>query len=228
MRSQTLTNVLLVIIAVGTLGNFFQGQAAQSPAQAAGEAEVKVPDKPGEPATEIERFVARRGDLFTFDFYDLGKIRGLHRGEIIPPEVQVECLVIGVPGTGEAERRFGARFVRPAREASPLFGRLSGMYEPEEIAWLDFDELSALADCLDYMVKLAAQMSAEDVEYREVRYVTRGGLQVGFYQDGKTQTAVADMGEPLGKPVAFKIQALGAMRTTVGAALEKLKTLGAK
>lgn len=34
MKSQTLTNVLLVVIAVGTVGNFFQGQAGGQPAQA--------------------------------------------------------------------------------------------------------------------------------------------------------------------------------------------------
>jgi len=42
MKSRTLTNILLVVIAVGTLGNFFQGQAVRNSALAYGEVEVKV------------------------------------------------------------------------------------------------------------------------------------------------------------------------------------------
>jgi hypothetical protein len=34
MKSQTLTNVLLLVIAVGTVGNLFERQAARSPAAA--------------------------------------------------------------------------------------------------------------------------------------------------------------------------------------------------
>jgi len=42
MKSATLTNVLLVVIAVACVGNFFQGQAGRNPAGAYGEGAVRV------------------------------------------------------------------------------------------------------------------------------------------------------------------------------------------
>jgi hypothetical protein len=167
-----------------------------------------------EPTTKIEKFVARRGQLIIKDFYKVGNIDDMFKDHL-----ELTCLVFSVGSTMQSEKVFGVKFTRP--------GMVN--YESEVNSFLDFDETNALSNSLNYMIKLSKDMATEDIEYREVIYETRGGMRVGFLQEGKKQTAFVEVGGLIrGKNVFLNIDDLSNLLTNINTAMNKLKSLGAK
>jgi len=167
-----------------------------------------------EPATAVEKFMARRGRLIIKDFYEVGTIRSNLVGQL-----DVKLLVLSAPGATAAEKVFGVKFERPAVER----------YESEGASFLDFDETTAALDALVFMRNLGAKMAGEDHEYTEAIYETRGGMQIGFFQTDRKQTAFVEVGGPIGgKPVFMDMDGLSDLENFLRQAVARLKDMGAK
>jgi len=181
-------------------------QEAVSPPEAA---------KKPEPATAIEKFMARRGVLIVKDFYNVGMVSGQ-----LGTSLEIKMLILSsAGGPSAAQKIFGVRFSRPA----------AGRYESEEVSFLDFDECVALLDALGFMQNLAIKMAQEQHEYTEVIFVTRGGMRIGFYQEGREQSAFAKVGGPIGgKRCWLTMDGLAEVKDLVQQAVTRLREMGAK
>jgi hypothetical protein len=56
------------------------------------------------------------------------------------------------------------------------------------IIWVDFDETKELLLALKYIIETAEFMSAKPTDYTEVKFTTREGFGVGYYQACKPRT----------------------------------------
>jgi hypothetical protein len=47
---------------------------------------------------------------------------------------------------------------------------------------LDYEEIESMAKAVDYMIDLSEKWKAENKEYSEVIFHTKGNLKIGFFQ----------------------------------------------
>jgi hypothetical protein len=136
-------------------------------------------EKPkGEPATKLEQFLSKKGNLIVKDSNSVGQITGQYG-----TTVDIEALVIYEPGK-ESERIRGLRI--------EVHG--GGRLERSEISFLDMDEVESLSQAISYMVRILEKWRGTSREYTEVIFSTRGDFQLGFYQKGTSVSAFAKSG----------------------------------
>lgn len=163
MKKKTLLSIGLLALSLAIPSNLF---SQQNPAQ------------PQEPATKLEAFLTKKGQLIVKDFYSLGKINGKF-GAVI----KFDALVVYQPGH-EAQRIRGLRI--EITEGDRL--------EISNASFLDMDELESLAKAISYMNDLLAKWQTENKEYTEVIFMTKGDFRIGFYQQGNLLNAFSSSG----------------------------------
>jgi hypothetical protein len=189
-----------------------------------------------EPATRLEKFLARKNVLIIKEAYALGTVPG-QQGY----EVKVEAIVLSA--VGEVAKVYGLALVRFSGRAGE---RANGV---EAMTFVDFDELAALQNALEYLTKVASDNNAEgsagarppaSSEGRgdennlanastEFALLTRGGLKTGLSQLGRQQTGFIQFpAASQDTAVVFGIGALSRFRNLVSQGRSKLVSLGAK
>lgn len=191
-----------------------------------------------EPATRLGKFMARKNVLIVKDAYTVGTVPGQQGNE-----VKVEALVLSA--VGEVSKIYGLSFIRFANRAGTGERQNAG----DTICFIDFDEIAALQNALEYVVKVANDASAESPvgarppatnEARgdeiamvnsatEFSLLTRGGVKTGMLQLGRQHTGFIQFNAAApDAAVFFGIGALGRFRNLVSQARTKLIALGAR
>jgi hypothetical protein len=179
-----------------------------SPALAQGRG---TPAPPSEPATQFERFTARKGVILVKEFHNIGQVHTRHGSP-------VEVKVVVSSQIGSADKIYALALRQEAK-----YGANSAI--------LDFDEAEGLARAFPHMLQTLAGMSQRgSLPYTEVFFQGRGQLIVGFY---------TGHGEPVGYYVQFGL--IGSERTAfleqeqftklgefVKLSVTKLRELGAR
>lgn len=189
-----------------------------------------------EPATKLEKFMARKNVLIIKDAFAVGTVPGQQGNE-----VKVEALVLSA--VGEVTKVYGLSFIRLANRTSER------QNAGEAIGFIDFDELAGLQNALEYLAKVANDASAEtgvggqppttnDSRGEETAVVnaatefsllTRGGLKSGMLRLGRQHTGFIQFNAATpDRAVFFGIGALGRFRNLVSQARTKLLALGAR
>ncbi len=189
-----------------------------------------------EPATKLEKFMARKNVLIIKDAYAVGTVPGQQGNE-----VKVEAIVLSA--VGEVTKIYGLSFIRFANRTGER------QNAKEAISFVDFDEIAALQNALEYVSKIANDASAESSvgarppapndsradetavanSATEFSLLTRGGLKTGMLQVGRQQTGFIQFSAPAqDAAVFFGIGALGRFRNLVSQARTKLVALGAR
>lgn len=192
----------------------------------------------GEPATKLEKFMARRNVLVVKEAHSIGTVPGQQGNE-----VKVEAVVVSA--VGEVTKIYGLSLIRFANRASGS----ERQNAKEAISFVDFDEIASLQNALEYVSKIAGEASAEtNVGARppapndsrvdentlanastEFSLLTRGGLKAGMLQLGRQQTGFIQFNASAqDAAVFFGIGALGRFRNLVSQARTKLVSLGAR
>lgn len=182
-----------------------------------------------EPATRLEKFMARKNVLLIKDAFAVGTVPG-QQGY----EVRVEALVVSA--AGEAAKVYGLSLIRLAGRAG------AGERSIEAVRFVDFDEIAALQNALEYLAKVAGESAPEgSVTARpaapgeesglsgstEFSLQTRGGLKTGMLQIGRQQTGFIQFAAT-DNTVVFGIGALSRFRNLVAQARSRLVALGAR
>lgn len=245
MRKMRMLNSLLAcaLIFVSGVAALSARQAGQDVRQTTTQDEVDrsgikraaggASDNRDEPATRLEKFLARKNILVIKEVATVGMIPGQQGAE-----VKIEALRLSV--VGEAAKAYGLSFTRSAQRANA--GERQGL--KEAVCFVDFDELGSLQSALDAIVKAANETSAtgdagtsaaasgdgaQGVSATEFVLNTRGGLRVGMLRAGRQQTGFIQIGEPSSEAsIYFGIGALGRLRNLVAQARGNLVTLGAR
>jgi hypothetical protein len=191
-----------------------------------------------EPATKLEKFMARKNILIVKDAYSVGTVPGQQGNE-----VKVEAVVVSA--AGEVTKIYGLSFIRFASRASG--GERQNAREA--ISFVDFDEIASLQTALEYVSKLATEAGAEPPvgarppalndsrvdengianSSTEFSLLTRGGLKTGMLQLGRQQTGFIQFNSAAqDAAVFFGIGALGRLRNLVSQARARLVSLGAR
>lgn len=189
--------------------------------------------------TRLEQALSRKDALIITETHEIGVVPGSFGAQ-----VKIEGVEVAIPA--EALRIFGLRFTR---SVVPQKGE-------NQAGLIDFDELGALQNGLDEMIKAAERKRAE-VEKRaaeaaagprppvladrqppldpvanpsaEAIFATRGGLRVGFVQRGREQTCFISVnGSSPDASIYFGSGALRYFRRLLAQGHEKLVALGAK
>ena len=119
------------------------------------------------PATKIEAFLTKKGELVVKNFYALGTINGKYQ-----TKAEFSAAVVYEPGK-EAERLKALR----VEVTQP------GSYTPRSnTSFLDMEEIEDLSKSLDYMFNLAKEWQGATSEDRETVFTTKGDFRIGFSQ----------------------------------------------
>ena len=188
-----------------------------------------------EPATKLEKFLARKNVLIIKDTFAIGSVPGQQGAE-----VKIEVLVLSA--AGEASKIYGLSLRRFANRTNA--GERQNLNEA--ISFIDFDEMASLQNALEQMVKAANDLSGEtnaaarpnaanEAENEalnsstEFSLTTRGGLKTGMLQVGRQQTGFVHFSvASQDAAVFFGIGALGRLRNLIAQARAKLTALGAR
>jgi hypothetical protein len=188
-----------------------------------------------EPATRVEKFLARKNVLLTKETYAIGSIPGQQGAE-----VKVEALVLSA--AGEAAKVYGLSLIRFSNRAGER------QSQREVVGFIDFDEVTALQNALDAVVKAAEANSEANAAAKnpaandsrteesqnsgpatEFSLTTRSGLKTGMLQIGRQQTGFVQFKvEAQDATVFFGTGALGRLRNLIAQARSKLLSLGAR
>jgi hypothetical protein len=185
-----------------------------------------------EPATRLEKFMARKNVLIIKEAYSIGTVPGQQGSE-----VKVEALVLSA--VGEVTKVYGLSLIR--------FTGRAGANAREAIVFVDFDEIASLQNALEYVSKIAGETEANaatrlpaSTETRpdesnatnsstEFSLLTRGGLKTGMLQLGRQQTGFIQFDSVTPDAVVlFGIGALSRFRNLVSQSRAKLVSLGAR
>jgi hypothetical protein len=191
-----------------------------------------------EPATRLEKFMARKSVLIIKEAYAVGTVPG-QQGT----EVKVEAIVLSA--VGEVTKIYGLCFIRFANRA----GAGERQNAKEAISFVDFDEIASLQNALEYVAKIANDASADSAvgarapaandgraeetaaasSATEFSLLTRGGLRTGMLQLGRQQTGFIQFNSAAqDAAVFFGIGGVGRFRNLVSQARAKLVALGAR
>jgi hypothetical protein len=136
---------------------------AQSPLPSAGQANVAATvQKP--PATKLEAFAPAAGTVVTYGYDDLGNVRG----------ISVE-----------------ARELRDSKgnTVRGVVVQVTQSQYREERSFIDVDELPELIKGIDALLDVKGNPTAFD--YFEVRYTTKGELQIAAFNNNRGQISYA-------------------------------------
>lgn len=170
-------------------------------------AQVKKEGEYKEPATKLEAFFGKKGELIVKDFYKLGEVAGRYGSKI-----EFSVLVIYEPGK-ESQRIRGLKI-----EVSE-----GGRYERSNTSFLDLEEIESLSKALEYMGELSARWKDIKKEYTEVVFSTKDDFRIGFYQTGNELTAISSSGYIVKASCFFSsLQDLNSVKTIVDKGLRLL------
>ena len=168
------------------------------------------------PQTKLEELLESKGSIIVKDFYNLGS---LDKKMLFARETQLEIEALVVTAYAGASKTYGIR----------VTCKPSASYDIERTSYLDFDECLALSAALSDLVDLAPKLGVEQREYTEAIWTSRGGLVVGFFQQGQKQQGFWKVGGPIGgKSVFMDMKNFAILRDIANKGIEKLRALGAK
>ncbi len=158
--------------------------------------------------TKLEAFMARKGTLSVKELYKVGGVLGRRNSSAM-----VRTLVMYEPGMEDEATKGIQVEVDSGKE-----------YSSSNISFLDMEEVKSLSAALKYMLILAAKWGTTDRYYTEINFRTKGGLNVGFVQDGTKQTGFIQSGN-VGPETCYlgDIIELGTLKEKVDKAVERLK-----
>ena len=161
-------------------------------------------------ATQLEQFTSKKGEIIIKEFYDIGEILGKYGGF-----TEITALVLYEPGA--TKRLYGLK----------IHIEESGQYPDQNTSFLDFEELISLSSALSYMIELSEKWASMEKEYTEVLFQTEGDYQIGFFQDGLTQSAFSESGRIGSASIFLGTTDLGTAKELIDEGIAKLESLGA-
>lgn len=126
--------------------------------------------------TDVRRFLARRGAVVIKETRDVGSVNALYSATLA-----LSTMVIAVVKDDIRDMSYGVKVERQDADRNSTSS-----------VFLDFDEISELADAFDFIHSTAADMALKQRDYTEVTYSTKDNARFGFYQDkGRQQAFIA-------------------------------------
>lgn len=167
--------------------------------------------QPTEPATNVGRFLAKRGVLVMKEFRHFHKIKCEYGTTL-----DVTTLVLSVAQSHNADRSFGLKLAHKNRDGY------------DESCFLDFDELLELLQAIKYIFNVAKDIREEDRDYTELEYSTKESMKVGFFQSppDRRQQAFLDV-RPGGSMMFLSFEQLKEIFGVIKEAREHLISVGA-
>lgn len=163
------------------------------------------------PATQLEQFTAKKGEILVKEFYDIGGILGEYGASM-----EITALVLYEPGA--TKRLYGLK----------IYIEESGDYPDQNTSFLDFEELISLSKALSYMIELSEKWALMEKEYTEVLFQTEGDYQIGFFQNGLAQSAFSESGRIGSASIFLGIIDLKIVKALIDKGIAKLESLGAE
>ncbi len=167
------------------------------------------------PATQLEQFTTKKGEIIIKEFYELGKLSG-HLGEYLYGRMEIKALVIYQPGM--PNKLYGLK----------IYIKEGGEYSNENTSFLDFGEIKALSEALGYMIELSKKWASIKKEYIEVIFQTQGDYKIGFYQKELKQSAFSESGRIGSASIYLTMKDLETFKSLIDEGLAKLESLGAE
>ena len=129
-----------------------------------------------EPKTQLETFLSKKGTILVKVFHSLGTLSGT-----VGTSAELTALTLYEPGKESVGRR-----------GIKIEVKGGGRLEREHTSFLDLDEVDALVRGLDYMADATSGWAANQTDYTEMVFSTKGDFQVGFYvSEGQSHPFVA-------------------------------------
>ncbi len=166
------------------------------------------------PATQIEEFITKKGQIIVKEFYDVETLPG-HLGKYTWGLMKITALVIYQPGI--FDKLYGLK----------IYIEEEGKYPDKNTSFLDFEELISLSEALGYMIELSGKWALAEREYTEVFFQTEGDYKIGFYQEGLKQTAFSQSGRIGSASIWLRMSDLEIIKSSIEKGLAKLESLGA-
>lgn len=140
-------------------------------------AQAKEEEKPKEPPTKLEAFLAKKGKIVVKDTYRLGTLKKLGI-------IEFSALVLYEPGM-ESQRIKGIR----VEITEP------GRVERKRVSFLDLEEIESVSKAITYMADLAEKWKGQAREaYTEVTFSTKGDFNIGFFQSSEKRSVYVHTG----------------------------------
>lgn len=165
--------------------------------------------KKSEPATKVEAFLAKKGQLIIRDYYRIGMIVDI---ALESGYVKFDGLVITVPGE-----------VKGIIKGLRITVTQKGKYQKDNCSFLDIEELESLSSAIQFMSSLSQKWETEQKEYTEVEFSTKGYFSTGFFQEGLTQKFFVDSGDIINATCFIPKTELPNMKKIIDDALKLLK-----
>jgi hypothetical protein len=130
-----------------------------------------------EVGTNVGRFALRRGHLIMKELKPIATVNCEYNQKI-----RIETLILSVVNTSQQDRSFGVRLEHFNEDE-----------QSESLGFMDFDEIDEVTGALKFIGQLTIQMQAQQRDYTEVTYVTRGSVKFGFYLSNGSQQCFIDV-----------------------------------
>ena len=121
--------------------------------------------KAPEPATNVGRFLAKRGRLLMKEFREFWKMKCDYGTTLT-----ITTLILSVAQSRNQERSFGIKLEHESSEGY------------EDSCFLDYDEILELLGAIKYLFDVAKEIRDEVRDYTEFEYSTKESMRVGFFQ----------------------------------------------
>lgn len=160
--------------------------------------------------TNVERFLARRGLLVIKESREIGR-------QLCDAMtwISVETLILSIAKETSGDITYGVRF---AREVN--FTHLGD-------ALLDFGELPEFIEAIDFIIAAASRVVEQHTDQIELRYLTNGGIGIGFEQIEGKKYAYLDLPGGAGKANLSLDHNFPELKKLVESAYRHLVTRGA-
>jgi len=134
---------------------------------------------PSGPATKLEAFLSKKGNLITKESYQLGKVN-CQNGAVISLSAMVAY-----------ESNLTSNKVRglTIELTGPRKGKQSHM------SFLDFEEIESLSKAITNMGNMSAKWKGTSKDHTEVTFSTKGDFRIGFFQKGSKQAFFSSGGK---------------------------------
>ena len=130
-------------------------------------AQANEEEKPKEPPTKLEAFLAKKGKLIVKDEYNVGTLKKLGT-------VEFSAIVLYEPGM--ESQRIKGMFIEIKE---------SGRVERKRTSFLDLEEIESMSKAIIYMADLAEKWKGQTREaYTDVTFSAKGDFKIGFYHAG--------------------------------------------
>lgn len=153
-------------------------------------ADMKFKD---EPATKVESFIIKKGQVIVKDFYDIGELKNYQNKAVFNALIVYES-------SQEANKVKGLRV--------EISENVSGI-ERNNISILDKEEVESLITSIDYFIEIAKKWKDQPRDaYTEVIYSSKDNFEIGFYQNNNEQKLFISSGYISKTTIVLKIEDL--------------------